>query len=300
MDVDVSSSDGFSHIYNSMNNSLTKTNPVVLIILTVIIVVYFFIFTYLGYTPGTSATPGPKSTGLTVIEIIMWGLIIFLVLINGLQYFFKIDIKTAVKNLFLGTPEVDIKINPETKYEGDKNSLAGELEKDLGSGNLEKEKNTGSIGNQVFNIPGNNYTFDDAKALCNAYGGELATYSQIEDAYKSGAEWCNYGWSANQMAFYPTQKTTWDKLQKIKGHKHDCGRPGINGGYIQNPRVRFGVNCYAPKPSISEEEQQIMDNAVPYPLTKEERAIKQKTDQYKKNLSQILLSPFNYENWSQV
>ena len=101
-----------------------------------------------------------------------------------------------------------------------------------------------------FNIPGNDYSFEDAKALCKAYGAELATYSQIEDAYKNGAEWCNYGWSANQMAFYPTQKTTWDKLQKIKGHNHDCGRPGINGGYIQNPRVRFGVNCYGPKPTI--------------------------------------------------
>ena len=41
MDVDVSSSDGFSHIYNSMNNSLVKTNPIVLIILTLIIVIYF-------------------------------------------------------------------------------------------------------------------------------------------------------------------------------------------------------------------------------------------------------------------
>ena len=34
MDVDVSSSDGFSHVYNSMNDSLAKTNPIVLIILT--------------------------------------------------------------------------------------------------------------------------------------------------------------------------------------------------------------------------------------------------------------------------
>ena len=55
---------------------------------------------------------------------------------------------------------------------------------------------------------GNDYSFEDAKSLCKAYGAELATYSQIEDAYKNGAEWCNYGWSANQMAFYPTQKTT--------------------------------------------------------------------------------------------
>ena len=305
MDVDVSSSDGFSHIYNSMNESLTKTNPLVLIMLTIIIIVYFFIFTYLGYTPGTPSSAGPKSLGITMIEIIMWGLIIFLVLINGLQYFFKIDMKTAVKNLFLGTPEVDIQINPESQYEGNnkksesnKNSLVGELEKDLGLANLEKDVET--TNNQVFNIPGNEYTFEDAKALCKAYGGDLATYSQIENAYKSGAEWCNYGWSANQMAFYPTQKTTWDKLQKIKGHQHDCGRPGINGGFIQNPRVRFGVNCYAPKRNITEEEQKIMDSAVPYPLTKEEKIIKQKTDNYKKNLSEILVSPFNYENWSQI
>lgn len=298
MDVDVSSSDGFSHIYNSMNNSMATTNPIVLIILTGIIVVYFFIFSYLGYTPGTPSASGPSSMGLTIIEIIMWGLIIFLVLINGLQYFFQIDIKTAVKNLFQGTPEVDIQIKPETKYEG--KSLEGELEKDLGLSNLKGNRNAGSLNNQVFNIPGNDYTFNDASALCKAYGGELATYSQIENAYKSGAEWCNYGWSKDQMAYYPTQKTTWHKLQKIKGHKHDCGRPGINGGYIKNPNVRFGVNCFGPKPSITEEEQDIMNNAVPYPLTPEERQIKEKADKYKKNMSQILVSPFNYENWSQI
>ena len=305
MDVDVSSSDGFSHIYNSMNNSLVKTNPIVLIILTIIIVVYFFIFTYLGYTPGVPAPQGPKSTGMTIIEIVMWGLVIFLVLINGIQYFFKIDMKTAVRNLFKPTPEVDIEIKPEAKYEGKEknNKLVNELEKDLGINNLQKNQNTNNsskLGQQVFNIPGNNYTYDDAKALCKAYGGKLATYSQIEDAYKSGAEWCNYGWSDNQMAFYPTQKSTWKKLQKIKGHKHDCGRPGVNGGFIKNAKVKFGVNCYGPKPEISSEEQEIMNNFVPYPLSPEERKIREKTDHYKKNLSQILVSPFNYKNWSQI
>ena len=49
------------------------------------------------------------------------------------------------------------------------------------------------------------------------------------------------------MAYYPTQKTTWDKLQKKKGHENDCGRPGINGGFIQNKNVKFGVNCYGSK-----------------------------------------------------
>ena len=54
----------------------------------------------------------------------------------------------------------------------------------------------------------------------------------MEDAYEDGADWCSYGWSEDQMAFFPTQKEKWKKLQKIEGHKHDCGRPGINGGYI--------------------------------------------------------------------
>ena len=297
MDVDVSSSDGFSHIYNSMNNSLVQTNPAVLIILTVIIIVYFFIFTYLGYSPGELPSPGPQSTGLKAIEIIMWGLIIFLVLINGIQYFFQIDMKTAVKNLFKGTPEVDIMIQPETNYGDKSNSLANNVEKDLG---LKKEEPSQDLLKQVFNIPGNNYSYDDAQALCKAYGAELATYSQIEDAYKSGAEWCNYGWSANQMAYYPTQKTTWDKLQKIKGHENDCGRPGINGGFIQNKNVKFGVNCYGSKRNITEEEQNIMNNSVPYPLTQEEIMLNRKTEHYKKNLSSILMSPFNYENWSKI
>ena len=51
------------------------------------------------------------------------------------------------------------------------------------------------------------------------------------------------------MAFYPTQKSTYDRLQKSRCTKHACGRPGINGGYIANPNVRFGVNCYGVKPN---------------------------------------------------
>ena len=42
------------------------------------------------------------------------------------------------------------------------------------------------------------------------------------------------------------------KLQKRKGHKHDCGRPGINGGYIGNTNIKYGVNCYGYKPKITD------------------------------------------------
>ena len=47
---------------------------------------------------------------------------------------------------------------------------------------------------------------------------------------------------------FPTQKKLYDKLQKIPGHENDCGRQGVNGGYIKNPHVKFGVNCYGKKP----------------------------------------------------
>ena len=283
--IDVSPSDGFSHIYNSMNESMTHTNPLVLISLSAIIIVYFIIFSYLGYTPGYSASQ-QQSRGLTFIEIVMWGLIIFLVLINGIQYFFKIDVQTAIKNLFKGKPEIDIKISP--------------VDESIISSDKKRKPNSSVGSSQVFNVPGNEYTFEEAKALCKAYSSEIATYNQIENAYKSGAEWCNYGWSKDQMALFPTQKKTWKNLQKIKGHKHNCGRPGINGGYIKNPNVRFGVNCYGNKPNITEDEQILMDTSTPYPLTQSEKKINKLVDKYKKNLSGILVSPFNYDSWNSM
>ena len=298
--VDVSPSSGFSQVYDSMNNSLAQANPLVLFALSLIIIFYFVVFSYLGYN--ISYPKQQESGGIRIIEIIMWGLIVFLILINGIQYFFKIDVQTAVNNLFQGRPEVDIKIGPEKRLleetgKKGKNTLKKiekELENDLGLGNL------GVGSGEVFNIAGNEYTYQQAKALCKAYGSKIATYNQIEDAYKSGAEWCNYGWSANQMAFFPTQKTTWDKLQKIKGHKHDCGRPGINGGYIKNPNVRFGVNCFGTKPNITPQEQKLMNKATPYPLTPADKKINRLVRKYKKNLDGILVSPFNYTNWNRM
>ena len=46
----------------------------------------------------------------------------------------------------------------------------------------------------------------------------------------------------NQAALFPTQKATWDKLQKYLVMKMIV-EPGINGGYIANPNVKFIVNC---------------------------------------------------------
>jgi hypothetical protein len=101
---------------------------------------------------------------------------------------------------------------------------------------------------QVYNISQNKYTYKRAQELCIALDASLATYDQIEQAYNNGAEWCTYGWSAGQMAYFPTQKATYDRLAQNPNTKNACGRPGINGGYMANPNIRFGVNCYGVKP----------------------------------------------------
>ena len=153
---------------------------------------------------------------------------------------------------------------------------------------------------EVFNIPGNDYSYSQAESICTAYGAELATYDELEKAYGKGAEWCNYGWSKGQMALFPTQKKTFDKLQKIKGHEHDCGRPGINGGYMANPNIRFGINCYGHKPKRNKLEKELMENTTPYPLTQEEINMEKQVDYWKTQLPNIIVSPFNSNTWSKI
>ena len=131
-----------------------------------------------------------------------------------------------------------------------------------------------------------------------AYGAELANYDQIETAQKEGGEWCNYGWSDKQMALFPTQKETWDKLQKIKGHEHDCGRPGINGGFIDNKNIQFGVNCYGYKPVITAAETDKMQHAPIYPQSMSDIEHQKRVDYWKKRIPEIMLSPFSRSSWS--
>jgi len=279
MNFNLSPTTGFPNLYNTLNHTIGRDNPMILIILTVIIILYYLLFSSLGTTT-SNVDIQPKSSGMSIIEVILWGLFVFLILINGLQYFFDVNINTAIKNIFSPVPEIDITI---TQDEDDSEPVP----------EIMYEK-------QVFNIPNNTYTYNDADALCKAYGSRLATYNEIEKAYNDGAEWCGYGWSDKQLALYPTQKHTYDKLQKIKGHEHDCGRPGINGGYIANPNVKFGVNCYGYKPEITEQEREIMADVNPYPITKKDKELEQKVNYYKSKLPDILVAPFSTHKWSQI
>ena len=72
--------------------------------------------------------------------------------------------------------------------------------------------------------------------------------------------------------------------RSIKGHQHDCGRPGINGGYIGNENVKFGINCYGYKPKMTPLEKELLDNSTPMPMTRREKRFEKKVNEYRKKL----------------
>jgi hypothetical protein len=159
-----------------------------------------------------------------------------------------------------------------------------------------------SVKNEVFNIGNNLYTYKDAEDICNSYGAKLANYENIEKSYNEGGEWCNYGWSEGQMIFFPTQKNTWNNLQKNSKTKNNCGRPGVNGGYIDNPYLKFGVNCYGKRPTptskdiarINEQKLKMIAN------TSQNSNLDSKVEFWKQNADKILnINSFNNEKWSQ-
>jgi hypothetical protein len=266
--------------YNYINNLLS--NPSVIIILVIVLILYIILFMSLGDSTPTPSSDNVSNEGSGTITILLVAFFVILVIINGLQYFFGVDIVAKLKNLFTGTPEVDITVDT-SRAEAAKAPVPEIL-----------------IRPQVFNIPGNDYIYPDAKALCSAYGARLATYSEVEEAYKDGGEWCNYGWSDGQMALFPTQKKTFDELQKIEGHENDCGRPGVNGGYIANPKVKFGVNCYGYKPRMTSTEEDLMATEPIYPKTAKDIAMENRVNYWKDKLSEILVSPFNNNTWSRL
>lgn len=158
------------------------------------------------------------------------------------------------------------------------------------------ELTTAYDNNEVFHIPGNHYNYHQAKELCSAYNARLANYDEIEAAYDDGAEWCSYGWSKGQMAFFPTQKETYKRLQDTENQKNNCGRPGVNGGYMANPYIRFGVNCYGEKPKQTKRDELYMKaSSVPkYPRNNPNN------NSFSSMIKKIIVSGFNYDTWNQV
>jgi len=152
-------------------------------------------------------------------------------------------------------------------------------------------------GNEVFNIASNRYTYYDAEPLCKALGAELATFAQVKEAWNKGADWCNYGWVKGQMALYPTSDDTYQKLQQgPEDQRQACGRPGVNGGYFDNPEMRFGVTCVGNKPPQNKHDEDVGYKGMP--LSPDALEFDKKVSKFKSEADHIGILPFKANTWS--
>jgi hypothetical protein len=265
----------FSNFYNWVVEYLDDANSIFssgFILLGLYLVVYLF---------GIPMTKENKPISIAIIETVLVGSFVLIIFISFFKHILDISITDsidAIKRAIMGESPEEVLVSTDI------------------SGSLPPAPQ-----DEVFNISTNSFTYEDAQAVCSIYDAELATYDQVEEAYNNGAEWCSYGWSANQMAFFPTQKKTWDKLQKSEKHKNNCGRPGVNGGHIANPYIKFGVNCYGKKPKPSDHDLNRMKvNEIPeLPPSKEEKEKQDKIQKWKDNADEMLrVNSYNKKRWS--
>jgi len=264
-----------------------------IILICVVLLMGYFVINALAGGNGTSENDNRESTlfaNVSILEIFLWAIFIVIVLLNGFQYFFNTNITTEISNLLSTKPHITISQTVPGEPDG-----VGAGAGDLGAGPSLKMRK------QVFHIPANVYDYENAKALCQAYGAQLANIDQMEEAHKSGAEWCSYGWSDNQMILYPTQKSTWEELQKSTdpAKKNSCGRPGVNGGYMSNASMKVGVNCYGPKPEINPASSKLMASIQNYEAGKMLDPLHEaRVQEMRGKINDIVVAPFNKGAWS--
>ena len=256
--------------YNSFNMFGKYKLPFIFLLIGIIIV-FVFIFSMFN----KSSTEGDGSKGsFIILEVILWVTLVVVILLNAKWLNDKhFSFTTEISNIFDNKiTEMDIRAkgNHEPNESNCKSDEKGE----------------------VFNIPNNKYTYSDASDICKALKSRLATYDEVESAYKNGANWCSYGWSDEQMALFPIQKSVYNDLKHFVGHEHDCGRPGVNGGYISNKNSKFGVNCYGKKPYINDKDKEFMDKYSFSP------AYSDASYNRSEKIDDLLIAPFNKSKWS--
>jgi hypothetical protein len=300
----------YENIVGSYSEFINKPVSFLSIVLSLVL---FYVLVYLFRIPTASDM---KPVVVSLLETALWITFTVICFVEFFKYVLHTSLTDIISdiagiNTMASEPVGNINIlNASGK------GVVGQINGGKFTGNLNVKGNT-QVGNklvgnlmlpqpvqqdEVFNISNNLYTYEDAQAICSAYGAKLATYDQVEDAYNHGAEWCNYGWSEDQMAFFPTQKSTWEKLQKNKKHKNDCGRPGVNGGYFANPHIKFGVNCYGkkPKPSDAELARMAANKDINIPISESDSKLNAKVNFWKQNAGNLLvLNSFDRTHWSE-
>ena len=297
LDISVNSSDYLPQFYsNIFTQSFDSFKISYIFLFGIVVLVYIMIFALYGNSTG------PNSSLMIIIEIILWVVLIIVigVNINNNEYNFS----TQIKNLFSNqTTQLDVNVNAvtpgsavtpgTTDISGGRSQITlwTQIKNFFSSNNSCETSESG----EVFHIPNNLHTYEQARSICSKFNSRLATYKEVEDAYINGANWCSYGWSEDQLALFPTQFDVYNNLKRIPGHEHDCGRPGVNGGFIDNTNVRFGINCYGKKPEQTEQDKAYSERLkMSYSPIVDESVL----DQINKDKLDILVSPFNKDKWS--
>ena len=248
-------------------NDFSKINKKNYIFLFGFIFIFFIlIFSFFGGN-------GSMTSSITFffIEIFILIIIIYIISVNFNNNGYSYD--TKLDNLFNNK-----KLNLDIKLKDNKNN---------------KCKGSDDNKSEVFHIPNNLYTYEEARKVCSNNNSRLATYNEIENAYKNGATWCSYGWSEEQMALFPTQESVIKELKTKPGHENDCGRQGVNGGYIDNQYIKFGVNCFGEKPEQTDKDKAYIE------ILKHSHSSALDHTNYDKTDNK-LISPFNNDKWSMI
>ena len=102
-----------STYYDSLNQGLANvaaTNPATVGIVALVAVLAVAAAAYSSSAQPPVGAPMP-SPGVSLIEAVMWGLLLFLIIVNGLHYLFDVNIAASVSGLFATVPELDIVLN---------------------------------------------------------------------------------------------------------------------------------------------------------------------------------------------
>ena len=296
-----------SMVMTSINEFIKYINEPTAIISCAGIILIFYLIVYLFRIPMVS---GAKSIFIAVTEGFLWKTLLCIILVVFFKYALGQNLTDTLVNWLNNIPSTDpslIKVSLSgNTITGNavinENIIKNVVTGNTITGNVVVPDSTPKAKTEVFNIANNLYTYEDAQAICKSYDSTLATYDQMEQAYKDGADWCNYGWSDGQMAFFPTQKATWQELQKSPSRKNSCGRPGINGGYMDNPNMKYGVNCYGkkPKPTDMDLARMTAKKHQIYPKTSDELRLEKRVNFWKENSDKLLkINSYNDYKWSE-
>ncbi len=227
-----------------------------------------------------------SSSSLTIVAIIA-----LLILLSAIGYHFYNS--SSSLGMFVAANPMQVNDTPSTT-EANPRPFESDNRNDSTPMGFDKRPDYNPNRKQVFHIGSNIFNYNEAAAVCKAFGADLATYEQIVDAYKNGADWCSYGWIKGQMAVYPTQPETWAKLQENPPDQRNiCGKVGINGGYFDNPESQFGVSCYGVKPAPRDHER-----TKHHLRSQKDYEMERMVEKVRQQIPQLTVVPFNEDKWS--